>query len=103
MSGQKAELSRSRRDAVPVQAASLDIWDRKYRLRKSDGTAVDQSIADTFARVAQTLADAEESDAKRAHWYSEFLWALENGALPAGRILSNAGAQAYKPQTSTIN
>ena len=33
----------------------------------------------------------------------KFRWALENGAIPAGRILSNAGADAYKPAVSLIN
>jgi ribonucleoside-diphosphate reductase alpha chain len=28
---------------------------------------------------------------------------LENGAIPAGRITSNAGALEHKPATSTIN
>ncbi|MBT7965051.1 MAG: adenosylcobalamin-dependent ribonucleoside-diphosphate reductase, partial [Porticoccaceae bacterium] len=32
-----------------------------------------------------------------------FVWALQHGAIPAGRIISNAGARAYKPATSTIN
>lgn len=32
-----------------------------------------------------------------------FLWALRLGAIPAGRITSNAGAEAHKPATSTIN
>jgi ribonucleoside-diphosphate reductase alpha chain len=32
-----------------------------------------------------------------------FTWALRRGAIPAGRIISNAGAQAHKPATSTIN
>jgi ribonucleoside-diphosphate reductase alpha chain len=36
-------------------------------------------------------------------WYERFLWALRRGAVPAGRITSNAGAQAHKPATSTIN
>jgi ribonucleoside-diphosphate reductase alpha chain len=31
------------------------------------------------------------------------VWALRNGAIPAGRIISNAGAQEHKPATSTIN
>jgi len=103
MIGQQAGRTRSSSPAVPAQPASLDIWDRKYRLKKADGTPVDQSIADTYARVARTVADVEETDQKRARWYEEFLWALNNGAIPAGRILSNAGAQAFKPQTSTIN
>ncbi|HEV8078148.1 MAG TPA: adenosylcobalamin-dependent ribonucleoside-diphosphate reductase, partial [Marinobacter sp.] len=33
----------------------------------------------------------------------DFAWALKHGAIPAGRIISNAGAQAHKPATSTIN
>lgn len=34
---------------------------------------------------------------------TEIPLALENGAIPAGRILSNAGAEAYKPAVSLIN
>ncbi|HXH01040.1 MAG TPA: adenosylcobalamin-dependent ribonucleoside-diphosphate reductase, partial [Xanthomonadaceae bacterium] len=36
-------------------------------------------------------------------WGERFLWALRRGAIPAGRITSNAGALAHKPATSTIN
>ena len=36
-------------------------------------------------------------------WYEQFLWALRKGAIPAGRITSNAGALEHKPATSTIN
>jgi ribonucleoside-diphosphate reductase alpha chain len=32
-----------------------------------------------------------------------FLWALRRGAIPAGRVTSNAGALEHKPATSTIN
>ena len=39
----------------------------------------------------------------REHWYEQFLWALRKGAIPAGRVTSNAGAQEHKPATSTIN
>ena len=39
----------------------------------------------------------------REHWYERFLWALRRGAIPAGRITSNAGALEHKPATSTIN
>ncbi len=88
---------------IEMQATSLDIWDKKYRLKNRAGEPVDRDIADTFKRVAKSLADVEESKEKQKLWYERFLWALENGALPAGRIISNAGAQAYKPATSTIN
>ncbi len=29
-------------DAVPFQEASLDIWDKKYRLSAKDGTPIDK-------------------------------------------------------------
>ncbi|MEL7536050.1 MAG: adenosylcobalamin-dependent ribonucleoside-diphosphate reductase [Pseudomonadota bacterium] len=87
---------------ISFQPASLDIWETKYRLSAKNGAAIDQSIDDTYARVARALADVEH-EAKREHWYERFLWALRNGAIPAGRIISNAGAQEHKPATSTIN
>ena len=88
---------------IPFQPASSDIWDKKYRLKKKDGEVIDKVIDETYRRVAESLADVEESDAKKAEWGDKFLWALRHGAIPAGRIVSNAGAQAYKPATSTIN
>ena len=88
---------------ISFQAASTDIWDKKYRLKKKDGQVIDRSIDETYQRVAKSLADVEETDAKKAEWRDKFLWALRHGAIPAGRIISNAGAQAYKPATSTIN
>jgi len=88
---------------VPCQPASLDIWDKKYRLKDKNGLPLDLSIADTLERVARALADSEQTDEKRDYWHREFLWALQHGAIPAGRILSNAGAGDYKPATSTIN
>jgi len=88
---------------IPLQEASADIWDKKYRLKSKSGEILDQTVDDTFQRVARALADAEESDELRQHWYQQFLWALRRGAIPAGRITSNAGAQAHKPATSTIN
>ena len=88
---------------IPLQVASLDIWDSKYRLKKRDGTVVDREIDDTYRRVAGAIADAETTDESRARWRERFLWALRKGAIPAGRIVSNAGAQAHKPATSTIN
>ncbi|MGD8572742.1 MAG: LAGLIDADG family homing endonuclease, partial [Gammaproteobacteria bacterium] len=90
-------------DDIPFQTASMDIWDKKYRLKKKDGEIIDQTIDETYQRVAKTLADVEETDAKKAEWREKFLWALRHGAIPAGRIVSNAGALQYKPATSTIN
>ena len=88
---------------IPFQAASLDIWDKKYRLKSKNGDVIDESIDDTYKRVARALADVEETPEKREQWFGPFLWALRRGAIPAGRITSNAGAQEHKPATSTIN
>ena len=88
---------------IPLQAASLDIWDSKYRLKKRDGALVDRRIDETYRRVARAIADVETTDELRAHWHKRFLWALRHGAIPAGRIVSNAGALEHKPATSTIN
>ncbi len=88
---------------IPMQPASQDIWDKKYRLKTKQGDALDADIDGTYQRVARALADAEETVEKRAYWYERFVWALRRGAIPAGRITSNAGAQEHKPATSTIN
>ncbi len=88
---------------IPLQPASQDIWDKKYRLKSRDGRCIDQTIDDTYKRVARALADVEATPELREHWYGEFLWALRHGAIPAGRIVSNAGALEHKPATSTIN
>ncbi len=88
---------------VPIQPVSLDIWDKKYRLKTKQGEHVDASMDDSYKRVARALADAEETEEKRAYWYDKFVWALRRGAIPAGRITSNAGALEHKPATSTIN
>ena len=88
---------------IEFQDASVDIWDKKYRLKTKDGDVLDATIDDTFGRIARALADVELTPEKREEWYEKFLWALQNGAIPAGRIISNAGAMDHKPATSTIN
>ncbi len=87
---------------IEFQAASIDIWDAKYRLTAKDGNKIDDSIDATYKRVALALAGVEV-ESKREQFYKDFLWALRSGAIPAGRIISNAGAREHKPATSTIN
>jgi ribonucleoside-diphosphate reductase alpha chain len=89
-------------DTIAFQEASLDIWDKKYRLTAKDGTPIDRTMDDTYKRVARALADVEREDV-REEWFEKFLWALRRGAIPAGRVTSNAGALEHKPATSTIN
>ena len=88
--------------SISFQEASFDIWDKKYRLTAKDGSPIDKSMDDTYKRIARALADVEAEEL-REQWYESFLWALRHGAIPAGRVTSNAGALEHKPATSTIN
>jgi ribonucleoside-diphosphate reductase alpha chain len=70
---------------------SHQIWDLKYRYRRLDGVPVDQTIEDTWRRVANAVAEAEP-EAIRAQRAGEFYDILEDYRfLPAGRILAGAG------------
>ena len=76
---------------------SEQIWDMKYRLRPTaiEDTSVkaDQTIEDTWHRIANALAEAEHPK-KRAAYACDFYEALSDFKfLPAGRILSGAGAK----------
>jgi ribonucleoside-diphosphate reductase alpha chain len=74
------------RFAAPI---AEQIWDMKYRLKQADGTPVDQSVEDTWRRIARALAEVE--DDKQA-WEDRFYAALEDFRyLPAGRIVAGAG------------
>ncbi|MBU2937639.1 MULTISPECIES: adenosylcobalamin-dependent ribonucleoside-diphosphate reductase [Pacificibacter] len=74
------------RFAAPI---AEQIWDMKYRLKDADGTVVDQSVEDSWRRVARALA-AVEKDSEA--WEAKFYDALEGFKyLPAGRILAGAG------------
>ena len=98
---QKAQTKESSR--IELQDASMDIWDSKYRLKNAQGEVIDNDIHASFERVAKALAEVEKDKKSQQKWLPKFKWALENGAIPAGRIISNAGAQHHKPATSTIN
>jgi len=87
---------------IEFQETSLDIWENKYCLKTKQGERVDENMDATYQRVAKALADVEAKP-KRKYWNEKFLWALRSGVIPAGRIISNAGAKEHKPATSTIN
>ncbi|HEY5775485.1 MAG TPA: adenosylcobalamin-dependent ribonucleoside-diphosphate reductase [Xanthomonadales bacterium] len=103
MSSVRVEAIDTDFQAVPFQEASLDIWDKKYRLKSKIGESIDATIDDTYKRVALAISGVEKTRELREQWYKSFLWALRRGAIPAGRITSNAGAREHKPATSTIN
>ena len=57
--------------AAPI---ARSIWDMKYRLKEADGTPVDQTVEDTWRRIARALASVEKDPAK---WEEPFYQALE--------------------------
>ncbi len=75
-----------------VASISHQIWDMKYRLKAADGTPLDATMEDTWQRVATALAEPE-AESEREHWQKRFYEAMSDFRfLPAGRILSGAGA-----------
>ena len=72
-----------------VAPISQQIWDMKYRLRSANGQSVDDTIEDSWRRVADAMAAAE---VRPVDWQDRFYEALEDFRfLPAGRILAGAG------------
>lgn len=72
-----------------ISTISQQIWDMKYRFKLADGQPVDRTVAETFTRVAQALAEPEQD---RDFWAARFETALNNfNFLPAGRIVAGAG------------
>ena len=77
----------------PVSPIAERIWDLKYRFKTADGSAVDQTLAETFRRVAKAAAAAEPK-AERKRWEAEFFDAMSGlEFIPAGRILAGAGTK----------
>ncbi len=69
---------------LPEQAISVEVLVEKY------AKGSETSVHDVRRRVARALAACEE-EKQRTHWEARFLWAQENGFVPAGRINSAAG------------
>lgn len=74
------------RATLPPQDISTEVLLEKYA-KGEEATA-----ADVRERVARALAEAEP-EAQRAQWAERFLWAQEQGFVPAGRINSAAGTR----------
>lgn len=73
----------------PIAPISQQIWDMKYRLKGPDGAPVDQTIPETWQRIARALAVAETDPA--AHEPAFFEALKDFRFLPAGRIVAGAG------------
>ncbi|HXJ02296.1 MAG TPA: adenosylcobalamin-dependent ribonucleoside-diphosphate reductase [Micropepsaceae bacterium] len=79
------------KESQTVEALSHQIWDMKYRLKAPDGTPLDRTVEESWARVALAAAGAEAPE-KRRDWANAFAQALAGHRfLPAGRILAGAG------------
>ena len=78
---------------LPEQEISAEVLVEKYAKGK------ETNVHDVRKRVAWALAQVEQ-DADRAQWEAKFLWAQENGFIPAGRINSAAGTDL---QATLIN
>ncbi len=65
------------------------IWDMKYRFKEADGTPIDQTVEDTWRRIARDLSRVERDPQL---WEDRFYAALEDFKyLPAGRIIAGTG------------
>jgi ribonucleoside-diphosphate reductase alpha chain len=73
----------------PIAPISQQIWDMKYRLKGPDGAPVDQTIPDTWQRIAKALSQAEKDPAAHEAGFFEAL--KDFRFLPAGRIVAGAG------------
>jgi ribonucleotide reductase alpha subunit len=56
---------------------SQEIWDMKYRFKEADGAIHDQTIEDTWWRVARAVAEAEKPSLRET-WASSFYGALSD-------------------------
>src|SRR5258708_29218009 len=74
-----------------MNTISHQIWDMKYRLKATDGTPIDRTVEESWARVALAAAAAEAPETRRASAliFAEAL--AGHRFLPAGRILAGAG------------
>ncbi|MDB5803750.1 MAG: ribonucleoside-diphosphate reductase, adenosylcobalamin-dependent [Betaproteobacteria bacterium] len=70
--------------SLPAQEISGEVLLEKY------AKGLEKSADEVRKRVAHALA-AVEVEGDRKHWEERFLWAQQNGFVPAGRINSAAG------------
>ena len=76
------------RFAAPI---AEQIWDMKYRFKHADGTPIDNTVEDSWHRIAGALASVESSPEA---WEPKFFDALSDFKfLPAGRITAGAGTE----------
>ena len=53
------QIDRAKAPGISFQEASVDIWDKKYRLKSKTGEVIDETMDDTYKRIALALAGVE--------------------------------------------
>ena len=86
-----------------MQEISRQIWDMKYRFKAADGTPVDRDVADSWARVALALAQAEapRTAAGRGARLSPARWRATNSFPPGAFWPAPAPAAASPCSTAS--
>jgi ribonucleoside-diphosphate reductase alpha chain len=78
------------RSNMNLDSVQETIWKDRYALRSPEGDTVEQSIEETWRRVAKSIADSEDEEAAFFEVMEDFKF------VPAGRILAGAGAESDK-------
>lgn len=89
-------IPRPSQNTIFKDSFSEEVWRNTYKDYKDD------SVNDTFWRVAQAIASVEETPELRKEWSEKFYDMMSNfKVVPGGRIIANAGTE-FKG-TSLIN
>ncbi|MDE1856277.1 MAG: adenosylcobalamin-dependent ribonucleoside-diphosphate reductase, partial [Candidatus Micrarchaeota archaeon] len=91
-------------EQLQIPRETLDFFDRdelrarvfyeKYTLRDDRGQIAEKTPPQMWKRVANALADVEETPEKQKEWREKFYWLLDNFRfVPGGRIMFGAGQQ----------
>ena len=87
---------------IPHQEHCFQTWADKHALSSVEGVRLDKDLNAAYRRVAKALASVEKQK-ERKKWEETYYEAMCMGAIPGGRILSNAGAGDHKTAVSLIN
>ena len=75
-----------------LSGISGQIWDLKYRLKTVEGEPLDETVQDSWARIAMAVSAAETTQDRKG-WAGEFTRILQDFKfLPAGRVIAGAGS-----------